>query len=235
MREQFQHHATIQVQGHNVCPAHATLYGQNAAFQVIFCQLWKVFLQHDFTRSVQFEFFKQLAAFVENTFNLRDENQLVSLHGARRAGGHVFHGQVERLARGGKANGGQQHNSVAVQTHLNGRYINFSNQPCVLQIHTFQNAHGAGGDEVARNNTHGRMCHGRVGQALRECSFDVQAQFARCLFCTFQRAFVGNSPALVKGGLNVAQSQLFLNLRAGTTHQHNAHAHGMQQRQILSQ
>jgi hypothetical protein len=105
----------------------------------------------------------------------------------------------------------------------------------VLIVHAVDDAHRARGDEVARH--HGKLgaSHRRVGQPLAERGLDVEAQLAGGFLGTFQRGIVGDAHAFRVLRLDIAQRQLFFHLRSRAEHQHDLHAHRVQQRHVVDQ
>jgi len=103
----------------------------------------------------------------------------------------------------------------------------------VHEVHPVDDAHRAGGQEVARHHAHAGAGHGGVGQALAEGGFDLVAQLAGGLLRAVQRDGVGHAHAVVVARLLALEAQLFIHLRAKAVHQHDLHAHGLDQRQIL--
>jgi hypothetical protein len=77
--------------------------------------------------------------------------------------------------------------------------------------------------------------HGRVGQALAEGGLDLEAQLARGLLRAVQRVGVGDAHAVRELRRDALGAQLFVHLRAKAVDQHDAHAHGPDQRHVLRQ
>ena len=103
------------------------------------------------------------------------------------------------------------------------------------EIHPVHNAHGPCGDEVARNHPHRGARHGRVGQALAEGGFDLVTQLARSLLRAVEGHAVGDADAVRVLGRVALGRELFIDLRAKAVHQHDLHAHALDQRQVLRQ
>ena len=165
--------------------------------------------------------------------HLGQKNQLVGLERHRHRGGHLFHGQVEGFARGGEAQWRQQHQRTHVQRALDARHIDLAHQTRMLEVHAIDDAHGPCGEEVARDHAHRGTRHGGVGQALAERGLNLVAQLACGLLRAIERHRVGDADAVrVFGGMPFG-SQLLVHLRAKTMHQHDAHPHGLDQRQVL--
>ena len=105
----------------------------------------------------------------------------------------------------------------------------------MLEVHAIDNAHGSGGDEVARNDAHRGAGHGRVGQALAERRLDFVTQLSRSLLRTVQRHLIGDAHAVgVLGGVPLGL-QLLVHLGAKTVDQHHFDTHALNQGQVLGQ
>jgi len=167
--------------------------------------------------------------------NFGQEQQLVGLQFDGHAGGHLFHGEVESFTRGREAKGREQHHGPHFQRASDAQHVHLAHQARVLKVHAVQNAYRPGGDEVARNDTHRRAGHGRVGQALAEGGFDFVAQLAGGFFGTVERDAVGDAHAVRILGCVALGRQLLVDLRAKAMHQHDLHTHALDQRQVLRQ
>ena len=84
-----------------------------------------------------------------NAGHFRQEHQLVGLQRNGHGRGHVFHGEVEGLARGREAKGREQHQRAHVQRALDALGVHLAHQARAEEVHAVDQAHGAGGDEVA--------------------------------------------------------------------------------------
>ncbi|MNV57635.1 hypothetical protein D3C71_1499770 [compost metagenome] len=164
------------------------------------------------------------------------EDQLFSAQRNGHAGGQVFHGQVEGVARRRETQRRQQHHR---RTFLDGElqrlYVDLAHLAGVLVVHAVQHAGGARRHEIAGNDADVRVRHRRVGQALAERRFDIQADFARGFLGAFQRGGVGGRQAAVELLGIALQAQLLIDLRTRAMHQHQPDAQGRQQRQVLHQ
>ena len=81
----------------------------------------------------------------------------------------------------------------------------------------------------------GRTGHRRIRQPLAKRRLDRQTHRTAGLFDRLQRIGTGDANAVDEFGWNLAQHQLFFNLRAGARNQHNAHTHRNQQADIEHQ
>ncbi len=163
------------------------------------------------------------------------KNQLVGLQLGGHAGGHFFHGQVESFPSGRKTKGGKQNHRAHVQRAHDAVHIHLAHQARVDEIHAVHNAHRPGRDEVARQHPHGGARHGRVGQTLAESGFDLVAQLASSFLGAVQSHAVGDADAVGIFGRVALGGQLFVDLGAKAVHQHDFHAHALDQRQVLRQ
>lgn len=167
--------------------------------------------------------------------HLGHKNELVGLQGDGHAGGHLFHAEIEGLARGREPERRQQHQRAHVQRLGDAPHIHLANQAAVLEIHPVHDAHRPCRDEVARQHPHRAARHGGVGQALAERSFNFIAQLAGGLLGTVQRHRIGDADAVRVARLVPLGRQLFVHLRAKTVHQHHLHAHALDHGQVLRQ
>ncbi|MCY1533662.1 hypothetical protein D9M68_690020 [compost metagenome] len=161
------------------------------------------------------------------------EDQLVGLDRDGHAGRHFFHRQVERLAGRREAERRHEHHRAEVQRAANAGRVHLAHQARMLEVHPVDHAHGARGDEVARDHAHRRAGHGRVGQALAEGGFDLVAQLARGLLRRVERHGVGDADAVRVLRLVALGRQLLVDLRAEAVHQHDLDAHALDQGQVL--
>ena len=168
-----------------------------------------------------------------NARNFGHENQLVGMQLAGDRGGHVLHIQVERFASGRKTQGRKQHNRALIKQLLNQRCINLANQSGVLIVDPIDNAHGPGGDEIARYDFHHRASHGCVGQCLTEGGFHFVAQLASRFQHAIQRHRIGNAYAIVVAGRMPLDRKLFVDLWTEPIDQDDLQAHAVDQRQVL--
>ena len=164
---------------------------------------------------------------------VRQEDQLVGVQFAGNLGGHVFHREVEGFAGGREAEGRQQHHGAAIQHGLDGRGIDLAHQAGVLVVDAIDNADRAGREEVAGDDAHRGAGHGGVGQALAEGSLDLVAQLAGGFERAIQRDAIGDAGALVEMGFVALGAQLLVDLGAEAMHQHDLHAHALDQCQVL--
>ena len=149
------------------------------------------------------------------------------------ARGHFFHAQVEGLARGREAKRRQQHQRAHVQCALDAGHVHLAHQARVLKIHPIHNAHGARREEVARDHAHRGARHRRVGQALAERCLDLITQLPGGLLRAIECHGVSDADAMGVLGRMPLGCQLLIHLRAKAVHQHDLHAHGLDQCQVL--
>ena len=116
---------------------------------------------------------------------------------------------------------------------LNQRCINLANQSGVLIVDPIDNAHGPGGDEIARYDFHHRASHGCVGQCLTEGGLHFVAQLASRFQHAIQRHRIGNAYAIVVAGRMPLDRKLFVDLWTEPIDQDDLQAHAVDQRQVL--
>ena len=104
-----------------------------------------------------------------------------------------------------------------------------------FQVHAIDHAQRARRDEVAGNDTDGRMRHGRVRQALAEGGLDIEAQLAGRFLGAFQRGNIRDAHAVVEAAFDVTQGQLFRHLRPRAVDDGDIDIQRMQQGQIMGQ
>ncbi len=167
--------------------------------------------------------------------HLGDEQQLVGLQGNGHAGGHFLHVQVEGLAGGRETKGRQQHHRPHVEGAHQPGHIDPPHLAGVLEVDAIDHPHRLRGDEVAREHAHRGPGHGGVGQALAEGGLDLVAQLPGGLLGAVQRHFVGDAHPQVGARWVPLGAQLLVDLRPETMHQHDAHAHALNEGQILRQ
>ena len=165
--------------------------------------------------------------------HLGQEQQLVGLELDGHAGCHLLHAEVEGLARGREAEGGDQHQRLGIQRAVNALHIHLAHQARVHEVHAVDDAHRACREEVARDHAHACAGHGRVGQALAEGGLDLVAQLARGLLGAVQGDGVGHARAVVVARLLALEAQLLVDLGAKAVHQYDLHAHGLDHGQVL--
>ena len=132
-----------------------------------------------------------------HTRHLGQEHQLVGIQRHGRGRRHLFHGQVEGLARGRVANVGQKHDLLIVQRPLDGHRVHLANHTAVDMVHPVHDAHRPGQREIARHHPDPGIGHGRVGQPLREPRLHVVADRAGRLLRAFQCHRVGDAQTVV--------------------------------------
>jgi len=167
--------------------------------------------------------------------HLGHEQQLVGLQRNGDARGHFFHAQVEGLSGGRKTERRQQHHGAHVQRAHDAGHVHLAHQAGMLEVDAVHNAHRARRDEVARDHAHRGAGHGGVGQALAERGLDLVAQLPGGLLGAVQRHLVGDADAVVVPRLMPLGAQLLVHLGAKAVHQHHAHAHALDEGQVLRQ
>ena len=113
--------------------------------------------------------------------------------------------------------------------------VDLAHHAAVHEVDAVDDAHGPRGEEVARHDAHGRVGHRRVGQALRERGLDLEAQLAGGLLRAVERHLVGDADAVAVARRVVLGLELVVDLRPEAVHQHQLHAHRVQDGQILHQ
>ncbi len=181
------------------------------------------------------QFGDEVVRVVDHAVHLGDQHELFRLDGRAHAAGHVFHAEVEGFTRGRVAEGRHEHDRAIFKRALNGGRIDLADQPGVLEIKAVDHAHGAGDDEIAGDHAHGGAGHRRVGQALRERSFNLEAQLARRFLRGIERDFIGHPHAVRVARADAFFAQLRFDLRTKAVHEHDAHAHRGEQRNVLHQ
>jgi len=106
---------------------------------------------------------------------------------------------------------------------------------CQLVIDTIDDPDRPRHHEIARDNAHCGICHRRIGQSLTERGFDIEAQFAGGFLRAFERHLVGDTQAVMKARIHLAERQLLFYLGARAVHQHHLDAQCMQQRKVMRQ
>jgi hypothetical protein len=136
---------------------------------------------------------------------------------------------------GEKPKGESKHHRAHVQRAHDAVHVHLAHQARVDEVHAIHNAHRPGGDEVARNHPHRGARHGGVGQALAERGFNFVAQLARSFLRAVEGHAVGDADAMGVLGRVAFGGQLLVDLGAKAMHQHDLHAHALDQRQVLRQ
>ena len=165
---------------------------------------------------------------------LGEEQQLVGLQRDGGGRGHLLHREIERLAGGGEAEGRQQDDRADVDRAADGHAEStLRTTPLCMKSTPSTMPTGPGGEEVAGHDPHGRVGHRRVGQALRERGLDLEAQLAGGLLRAVERHLVGDAHAVAVARRVVLGLELVVDLRPEPVHQHQLHAHRVQDGQIL--
>ncbi len=172
---------------------------------------------------------------VDDAVDLAHEDQLVGIQCDRRGGGNVLHQQVESVAGGGVADVGQQHDQPVVEREPDHLRVHLAHQAAVDEVHAVDDADRPRQDEIAGNDAHTGIGHGRVRQSLGEAGFHIQTDLAGRFLGAFQRHLIGDPHVVVVARLLAAQAQLFVDLRAATVDDHDPHAHGVQQAHVLDE
>ena len=156
------------------------------------------------------------------------KQQLVGLQRDGGGGGHLFHGQVEGLAGGREAERRQQHHRADVDRAADRRRVDLAHHAAVHEVDAVDDADGPRREEIARDDAHRRVGHRRVGQALRERGLDLEAQLAGGLLRAVERHLVGDADAVAVARRVVLGLELVVDLRPEAVHQHQLHAHRVQ-------
>jgi hypothetical protein len=162
-------------------------------------------------------------------------DQLVGLDRDRDGLRHFFPGQVEDLAGGRGADRGDQHHVLLRQVGLDFLGDHLAHRARVLEVDAVDHADRARGDEIAAGDAQEGARHRRVGQALGEQRFDLDAGHAHGALDAFQRLGVGDAQALVEARRQPACMHFGIDLRPRAMHQHQADAHAVEQRDVVDQ
>ena len=165
--------------------------------------------------------------------DLGDEEELVGLQRDRRAGGDVFHRQVERLAGRREAERREQQHRADVDRAPDRRRVDLAHDAAVHEVDAVDDADRLRRQEVARDDAHDRVGHRRVRQALRERRLDLEAQLAGRLLGAVERDLVGDAQAVAVARRVALRAQLLVDLRPKAVHQDDLDAHRLQDRQVL--
>ena len=177
----------------------------------------------------------KLALLVGDAVDFADEDELVGVQRDRRGRGDVLHHQVEGIAGGGVADVGQEHDEAVVQRQPDHLRIHLAHQAAVDEVDAVDDADRPRQHEIAGDHAHAGVGHRRVRQALREAGLHVEADLAGCFLGAFERHLVGDPHVLVVARLLAAQAQLLVDLRPAAVDDDDAHAHRVQQAQVLDQ
>ena len=113
--------------------------------------------------------------------------------------------------------------------------VDLAHQPAVDEVDAVDDADRPRQHEVARDDAHAGVGHRRIGQPLRESRLHVEADLAGSFLGAFERHLVGDPHLLVVARFLAAQAQLLVDLRPAAVDDDDAHAHGVQQAQVLDQ
>src|SRR6185369_10624424 len=168
-----------------------------------------------------------------DTGDLGQENQLVGLQRDCDAGGDLLHREIEGLAGRREPERRHQHHRAEIQRAHDAADVDFAHQAGMLEIDSVEHADRPGRDEVAGYHAHGRAGHRRIGQPLTEGRLDFVAQLTGRFLGRVERHFVGDAHAVRIARLMALGLELFCDLRPEAVHQHDLHAHALDQREVL--
>jgi len=235
MREQFNQQSAVQSHRNQVGARHAAAARAHQERKLGQRLLGRRMRGQDPLSLFHRQLGAQLAAGIAHAVQRADQHQLVGFERDRGAGRHVLDLQVEGLAGGRKSKRRHQHQRVRLQRPHDRLGIDPAHHTGVLKVDPIDDADRPRQHEVAADHADLAVGHRRVGQALRERGFDVQADSAGGLLHAGERRRIGDPQAAREGGRKPLELQLRLHLRPGSMHQHQADAHCLQQRQVLHQ
>ena len=178
---------------------------------------------------------EQFAGLVSDPPTVGQIDQLVGLDRHGDGFGRFFHLQVEYLAGRRRPFAIEQHDVAEAKLGVDAFGIHLAHLAGVLQVDAVENADRLAGDEIAADDADAAVGHRRIGQALREHGLDFERDAAHRIKHAIERRRIGDAVTAVIERLEVLFAQLFLDLRAGAMHQHQANAQADQQIDVVSQ